>query len=118
MGKPDENKQASDRHVAIESLRRLAMGKPNDAMLLMELADELTSRQKEALDLHGVSDIKRLSGGGYEIKLYDKMKAIQMLLEESKDEKPQLGQSLYSALGQGAKALAEDEREDKPDDEV
>ena len=62
-------------------LRRLAFGSCKDAVTLA-FSDELPSADRiDALDLFNVSEIKRVKGGGLEIKLFDRLKALEKLYE-------------------------------------
>ena len=62
-------------------LKRLAFGSCTDAVYLV-FADELPSPSViEGLDLFNVSEIKRVKGGGVEVKLFDRLKALEKLFE-------------------------------------
>ena len=62
-------------------LKRLAFGSCTDAVYLV-FADELPPPAViEGLDLFNVSEIKRVKGGGVEIKLFDRLKALEKLSE-------------------------------------
>ncbi len=62
-------------------LKRLAFGSCKDAVYLV-FADELPPPQViEGLDLFNVSEIKRVKGGGVEVKLFDRLKALEKLFE-------------------------------------
>ncbi len=62
-------------------LRRLAFGSCNDAVYLV-FADELPPASViSGLDLFNVSEIRRVKGGGVEVKLFDRQKALEKLLE-------------------------------------
>lgn len=62
----------------IEALSKIAFGKPNAAIELayMEKPSRSTIRQ---LDLSAVSEFKRNSAGSVEIKLIDRVKALEAL---------------------------------------
>lgn len=65
----------------ISGLKRLVFGSCADAVTLA-FSDELPSSQvMDKLDLFNVSEIKRVKGGGVEIKLFDKLKALEKLYE-------------------------------------
>ncbi len=67
--------------LVMNGLIRLAFGRANDAARLV-FADEMPSEAELAgLDLFHVSEIKRVKGGGVEIKLSDRQKAMERLLE-------------------------------------
>lgn len=62
-------------------LKRLAFGSCTDAVYLV-FADELPPPDMiEKLDLFNVSEIKRVKGGGVEVKLFDRLKALEKLFE-------------------------------------
>lgn len=66
-------------------LERLAFGCINDAVFLAS-SDEFPPPQKLLeLDLFNVSEIKRVKGGGIEIKFNDRLKAMEALLACEKD---------------------------------
>lgn len=65
----------------ISGLRRLAFGSCNDAVQLA-FSDELPSADVLGrLDLFNVSEIKRVRGGGVEVKVFDRIKALEKLYE-------------------------------------
>lgn len=71
----------SDSGSVISGLKRLAFGSCTDAVYLV-FADELPPAEAiEKLDLFNVSEIKRVKGGGVEVKLFDRMKALEKLFE-------------------------------------
>ena len=62
-------------------LKRLAFGSCSDAVYLV-FADELPPPEVIGkLDLFNVSEIKRVKGGGVEVKLFDRLKALEKLFE-------------------------------------
>ncbi len=62
-------------------LRRLAFGSCKDAVTLA-FAEELPPADVIGkMDLFNVSEIKRVKGGGVEIRLFDRMKALEKLYE-------------------------------------
>lgn len=71
----------SDSGNVIAGLKRLAFGSCSDAVCLA-FADELPPKHiLEKLDLFNVSEIKRDRGGGVEIKIFDRLKALEKLYE-------------------------------------
>ena len=68
-------------NVVVSGLKRLAFGSCADAIHLV-FAEELPPVDAVAkLDLFNVAEIKRVKGGGVEIKLFDRMKALEKLFE-------------------------------------
>ena len=71
----------SDSGNVAAGLKRLAFGNCTDAVYLV-FADELPPPSViEGLDLFNVSEIKRVMGGGVEIKLFDRLRALEKLFE-------------------------------------
>ena len=67
-----------DREQILEALRKIALSKPNDAVMLALAPEE---QYVPGLDLWGVSEFKQSSTGAVEIKFADRVKAISLLLE-------------------------------------
>ncbi len=71
----------ADPDIVSAGLRRLAFGSCTDAVYLV-FCDELPPPSViEGLDLYNVSEIKRVKGGGVEVKLFDRLKALEKLFE-------------------------------------
>lgn len=89
----------SDKSPAKAGLRRLAFGACNDAIALA-FADEIpTAEDIGKLDLFNVSEIKRVKGGGVEIKLFDRLKALEKLYElETAQDSKSVAAGLIEAL--------------------
>lgn len=87
-------------------LHRLAFGSVSDALKLLCCEDEdFSSLSPDTLDLFNIQEIKKMKGGGFEIKFYDRLKALEKLNELSaQSEEPQNG-SFYAALERSAAAL-------------
>ena len=68
-------------------LSRLAFGPVNDAVLLV-FKEEVSPADIMSADLFNVSEIKRVKGGGVEIKFFDRQKALEKLVELD----PELGE--------------------------
>ena len=65
----------------LAGLRRLAFGSCNDAVQLA-FSDELPPQDVLGrLDLYNVSEIKRVRGGGVEVKVFDRIRALEKLYE-------------------------------------
>ena len=58
-------------------LEKLCFGKPNDIVKLVLYNDSLTQYQLARLDLTAVSEIKKGKDGAFEIKLIDRIKALE-----------------------------------------
>ncbi len=101
----------SDTNSVSAGLRRLAFGSCTDAVYLV-FADELPPQDViERLDLFNVSEIKRVKGGGVEVRLFDRIKAMEKLaeLENSCSDR-------NKAAGLIAALTASAEEDDSPDD--
>lgn len=61
-------------------LSRLAFGAVNDAAQLI-FKENITSDDIMKADLFNVSEIKKIKGGGVEIKFFDRQKALEKLVE-------------------------------------
>ncbi len=80
-------------------LMRLAFGDITDAVRLLNAEEPLSSEELSRLDLINVSEIKRVKGGGMEIKFFDRQKAMEKLLELSGDsDRRSAAQNLLGAL--------------------
>lgn len=67
--------------LVMDGLRELAFGEVNDAVRLA-FSDEMPSPEMLAgMRLFNVSEIKRVKGGGVEIKFFDRLKALEKLYE-------------------------------------
>ena len=64
---------------AMRYLRRLAYYRPNDAI---RIAMEEGGVDVGKLRLEGVSEFKRHANGAVEIKFFDRLKALELLLEQ------------------------------------
>lgn len=99
-------------HLVLAGLTRLAFGSAKDAVKLV-FAEELpTQTELERLDLFQVSELKRIKGGGIEIKLFDRQRALERLLECAAGvDSAAAANALLTALGtpQDATASATDD---------
>ncbi len=95
----------SDSSSVKAGLRRLAFGSCKDAVTLA-FAEELPPPDVIGkLDLFNVSEIKRVKGGGVEIKLFDRLKALEKLYElETAQDSRNTAVGLIQALSRSAEA--------------
>ncbi|MBR1764954.1 MAG: terminase small subunit [Ruminococcus sp.] len=70
----------SDEAEVRAGLERLAYGRANDAVALA-FCEEITPELLAGADLYNVSEIKKVKGGGVEIKLFDRQRALEALAE-------------------------------------
>ena len=112
-----ENK-SSLKDKLILGLKRLAFGSINDAVkiILDDKIDELDNIS--GLDFFNVSEIKKVKGGGFEIKFFDRMKALEKLLEISQEpSKEEAAADFFEAIKRSAQALGEEEDHRESEDE-
>lgn len=82
----------------ISGLERLAFGRTNDAAALV-FAEEITPYRIEHADLFNVSEIKKIKGGGVEIKFFDRQKALEKLAEYTqKQQSAKQAKTLVDAI--------------------
>lgn len=72
--------------VVMTGLARLAFGRSNDAAMLVFAEDIPNLEQINSLDLFNVSEMKKVKGGGVEIKLFDRQKAMERIYEYAMDK--------------------------------
>ncbi len=95
-------------------LERLAFGRANDAAALA-FCEEITPEMIANADLYNVSEIKRVKGGGVEIKLFDRQKALEALAELSeRSQQEKKARNLVEAIY--GKAESEPAGEESDDD--
>ena len=110
-GAAGEHKQ--QRTPAANGLYRLAFGSTADALKLLFRGESMEEAELESLDLFSVSEVKRQSGGGMEIKFFDRLKALEQLSQLEGGAERRETASFYEALEQSAAGLASG-REDTP----
>ena len=79
-------------------LEKLCFGKPNDIVKLVLYNDSLTQYQLSRLDLTSISEIKKGKDGVFEIKLIDRIKALEYW-ESLEALGPDGAESFLAALG-------------------
>ena len=85
-------------------LRRLAFGSISDIIRLMK-SEDISDIDLDSLDLSLVSELKFPKGGGVEVKLCDRIKALQLLSELSEDEDAPDISDFFSALSRSAENI-------------
>ena len=86
------------REDAIRCLAQLAFGRANDAA---KLALRPENADVEQLDLSAVSEIRVTDKGGVEVKLVDRVRALETLCELLASSGGQSADELYRALAEG-----------------
>ena len=94
-------KKISQREVT-DGLRHLAFGEIQDAVRLLFEDESNILQSLPTLDLFNVSEIKRIKGGGMEIKFFDRLKAIDRLEEMVNCGNDNSAVSFYEALEKSA----------------
>lgn len=94
--------------IARAGLKRLAIGGVSDAVRLIFL-DNPSTEELDSLDLFNISEIRR-KGDQTEIKFFDRFKALEKLLEGSRNEESSM--PFYDALIKCADSLADDNNGD------
>ena len=67
-------------------LERLAFGSSNDAAFLVFSEENITPERIASLDLFNVSEIKKVKGGGVEVKFFDRQKAMEKIYDYASDD--------------------------------
>ena len=86
-------------------LRRIAFGSAADCLRLIFQSDEENLKQLDSLDLFLISEIKKPRDGCIEIKLFDRLKALEKLLQLNENSESGLAQPFYRALEESAAKL-------------
>ena len=87
-----------------QGFERIAFGEVNDVAELVFAEEPLTISEIARLDLFNVSEMKKVKGGGVEVKLFDRQKALEKLLEiENSTDTSATATSFFNALREGAK---------------
>ena len=80
-------------------LERLAFGSSNDAAFLVFSEETMTPEKIASLDLFNVSEIKKVKGGGVEVKFFDRQKAMEKIYDyASSDSAGAAASNLLEAL--------------------
>lgn len=88
-----------DRQKIINELRRLVGSKSNDAVKLAYFTQEDADRI-DTLDLRGLVELRRSGNGAVEIKLIDRLKALELLDRLSQQEDRALDDFLAGLQGE------------------
>ena len=104
------------RQLVIAGLSRLAFAPANDAAKLVFSDDALSADDIAQLDLFHVCELKRVRGGGVEVRLFDRQKAMEKLLECAgySDEKG-AANALLRALSGGETSAPDDPAQPFPE---
>lgn len=101
----------TDTHLVRTGLSRLAFGSICDAVKL--ISEDVSEVDIRSLDLFNVSEIKRVKGGGVEIKFFDRLEALEKLLTlEENFSRTATAESFFAALGRSASLTEENAGDD------
>lgn len=95
-----------------KGLERLAFGSIADAVALL-LAEDSGALNPEKLDLFSIAEIKKPKGGGFEIKFYDRLKALEALASIESERQTDGATPFYTAIEKGVSALKQTSAEDE-----
>ncbi|MCL2014146.1 MAG: terminase small subunit [Oscillospiraceae bacterium] len=93
-------------NAAKAGLERIAAGPNNDAIGLVLHGGEITPENLQTLDLVGISEIKRLKDGTFEIKFFDRIKAFSQLAEiYGTEQDNKTSKDFFDVLNNSAKLI-------------
>ncbi len=99
-----EERQEKDQQEKLrQGFEQLAFGSVTDAVRLL-FEEDMTKAALDEMNLFNVAEIKRLKGGGMEIKFADRLKALQCL-EQLSLAQEHGGAEFYQALERSAAML-------------
>lgn len=79
----NEDKKTNLAQKAIIGLERLAFGSVTDPIKLLFCETVKDIENLPEMDLFNISEIKKIKGGGFEIKFFDRIKALEKITEIS-----------------------------------
>ena len=85
-------------------LKRLAFGSVADCLKLI-LSNETENFDIEKMDFFNIAEIKKPTGGGIEIKFFDRLKALDKLSEICENADDDSSMPFYEAIKKSAKVL-------------
>ena len=97
MGVRNSGTDGKRRAALLRQMERLAGGRVNDAVKLAFL-DREQMEEIDGLDLSALTEFKRKGNGTVEIKLTDKLAALERLLELTGQSEQEKAQALFQAL--------------------
>lgn len=89
------------REIVLRQMKQMAKSKPNDVVKLAFL-DEERLGEIDKLDLMMLSELRRSGNGGVELKLNDRLKTLERLLELLDGGPEEKAKALFQALESGA----------------
>lgn len=86
-------------------LERLAFGSINDSIKLILSGDNLDINDIDSMDFFQISEIKKPKDGCFEIKFFDRIKALEALSKFYNNDSLDHSSSLFSALEKSASSI-------------
>lgn len=118
----ESEKKSHLRQKLLSGVLRLSFGSINDVVKLVLRQDELTDQVIDQLDFFSVSELKKQRDGGFEIKFFDRLQALEKLEDIlSREEQGDNANDFYHIISSSAAALERsicEEAEEEKDDTV
>ncbi len=94
----------------LSGILRLCFGSINDVIKLVLRQEELADSEIDRLDLFSISELKKQKDGGFEIKFFNRLQALEKLeqIAEKKEQADGAGE-FYQLLKSGAAMWQEEE---------
>ena len=93
----------SDEQAVKIGLGRLAFGEINDIMEVVLSDEPIGLNRLFKMNFYNISEVKKVKGGGLEVKLFDRQKAMEKLLEiHDKSSDKTSAEEFFDALSQAA----------------
>lgn len=112
IGLRREEARAEAADLALAGLMRLALGGIGDAAKLVSCGEPPAPGQLAGMDLFAVSELRSAKNGGMEVRLHDRLQALELLLKYAGNGGGGGRRSIYEALERSARALGKDGGED------
>ena len=98
---------------AIRYIKRLALGKTNDAVKLLLLEPESLRETVDEMDLSMVAEMRKGAKGEVEVKFYNRIALLELLAklteENEEDDEESGAESFFTAMDRAAARLGEDD---------
>lgn len=93
-----------------KGLSRLAFGEINDIMEVVLSDEPIGLHRLFRMNFFQISEVRKVKGGGLEVKLFDRQKAMEKLLElDEKNKSRADADEFFQALSQSAVSQTGDE---------
>lgn len=103
-----QKKTKKNLHKLVEkAYKKLIFGSSADAVKLIIAGDTLCSKEIDQMEWFSISEIKSVKGGGYEIKFFDRLKAVEGLYKMTQEQHdPNENSSFFDAIQQASNQFA------------